>query len=279
MSATNANVWHGIRPQAGGPMLLRPRPARGFSLVEVLVVIAVISVLAGLMMAAVSRSRGVARSVVCHNNLRQLGIAVQVYANAYEGHFPPLGYADTQPTAYWLGTNDAPPDYSEGFLTPYVEAAGNDGDVYQCPEQAPGSYKPEGIGGAITTTYGYNGYFLCPPATPGWNVSIGQKPWQTFHEIANPSEVFMFGDSLLSWGKDGVTNTSFLDPPFLYTRGRWQPNGSPTTCFRHAGLANFCFVDGHVASLPPAKLTSPEHSIGYVGESNSPHYVPDSAGW
>jgi len=267
------------RSRGGGCRGREGLPEGGFSLVEVLIVTAVISVLAGLVLAAVNHSRGVARDVVCYNNLRQLGVAAQVYANGYEGHFPPLGYANAQPPCYWWGTNEDPPDYGRGFLAPYLGEAGKDGDVYQCPEQPPGSYTPEGIAGALTTTYGYNGYFLCPPAAPGWDRTIGQMPWQTFHEISNPSQVFMFADAMLSWGKDGMTNTSFLDPPFLYTRGRWRPNANPTTCFRHGGRANICFVDGHVGSLPPTRLTSPEHNIGYVGESNHPHYVPDYAAW
>ncbi|NQT19661.1 MAG: DUF1559 domain-containing protein [Planctomycetes bacterium] len=253
----------------------------GITLVEVLVVIAIVSILAGLLMGSLRKARIMARDVQCRSNLRQLGIAVQLYANNYDDHFPPLGYVGSGPPTYWWGTNEAPPDYDKGFLAPYLGTAGDDSDVYQCPEQPFGTYTPEGLGGAPTTTYGYNGYFLCPPATPGWNSSIGLQPWLRLHEVDGQSSVFMFADALLDWGKGGVTNTSFLDPPFLYTRGRWRPNANPTTCFRHSGRANVCFVDGHVESIDSGRgtLTSPKFMIGYVGQGAAPHYVPNHDEW
>jgi prepilin-type N-terminal cleavage/methylation domain-containing protein/prepilin-type processing-associated H-X9-DG protein len=257
------------------------QPSRGFTLIEVLVVIGIVSVLAGLLMGGVTRSRRTAWDVACRNNLRQLGIAVDLYANNYEGYFPPLGYEGETPLCYWWGTNEAPPDYGKGFLAPYVGRAGEDGDVYQCPEQPFGSYTAEGVGGAPTTTYGYNGYFLCPPATPGWDSSIANRPWKTFQDVESPTRVFMFADALLNWGTKHVTNTSFLDPPFLYTRGRWRRNTNPTTAFRHSGQVNACFIDCHVEGISSdnGSLTEPAFMIGYVGQTNAPHYVPDYEEW
>ncbi|HUW33170.1 MAG TPA: H-X9-DG-CTERM domain-containing protein [Planctomycetota bacterium] len=255
--------------------------SRAFSLVEMLIVIGITSALGALLLAAFSRGRGMARDVVCINNLRQLGIAAKLYANAWDGYLPPLGYWKEYPSRYWWGRNSNPPDYESGFLAPYLGTAGKEGDVYQCPAQPPGTYRQEGATKMPTTTYGYNGYFLCPEATPGYADRIKQRPWQTFQSLENPSHLFMFADTLLEWGKGKVTNTSFLDPPFLYSRGGWSINRTTTLCFRHSGSANVCFADGHVEAVSTSNATilSQESQTGYVGASNAPHYVPDWEQW
>jgi len=254
---------------------------QGFTLIEMLIVIGVTSALGALLMTAVGSSRQMARDVTCRNNLRQLGMAVRLYENRHSGYFPPLGYWKQYPARYWWGVNSNPPNYKDGLLAPYIGQAGKDGDVYQCPAQPPGSYTPEGEGGALTTTYGYNGYYLCPEATPGWASSIKHRPWQNVQSQNTPGQVIMFADTLLDWGKGRVTNSCFVDPPFVYSKGRWSRNPNPTLCFRHSGQANVCFVDGHVEGISSTQgtITSPRHSVGYAGTGNSPHYVPDCDEW
>jgi prepilin-type N-terminal cleavage/methylation domain-containing protein/prepilin-type processing-associated H-X9-DG protein len=68
------------------------RHARGFTLVELLVVIGIISVLISILLPAVSRVRASASTVVCLANLRQVGQGLVMYAGSFSGYIPPSEY-------------------------------------------------------------------------------------------------------------------------------------------------------------------------------------------
>ncbi|QDT42595.1 Type II secretion system protein G precursor [Gimesia alba] len=64
-------------------MLSRPKPRRAFTLIELLVVIAIIAILIALLLPAVQQAREAARRSSCKNNLKQIGLAMHNYHDAY----------------------------------------------------------------------------------------------------------------------------------------------------------------------------------------------------
>ena len=275
----------------------------GFTLVELLVVVAVISVLMGVLLPSLSSSRDAARTVQCASNQRQMFAAWQMYAGDANGRVMPLAYWSAQdigagPAIYWWGaqgTASTSVDHSRGFLSAYLDASLRPESVYECPSQPWGTYRPQGTAKSITSTYGYNGYYLSPAKTPGWGPTISRRPWQRLDTIRRPSELFVFADTLLpSSGSSQPSNNALLDPPLLWSSsggGRWTVNPSPTTAFRHGrgsstsrvGSVVAACADGHVAPVQAhaAWLTQPMQGVGSVGGNavNGPQYVPDSAEW
>jgi prepilin-type N-terminal cleavage/methylation domain-containing protein/prepilin-type processing-associated H-X9-DG protein len=94
-------------------------PSRSaFTLVELLVVLAILAVLIGLLLPAVQKLRESANRMQCQNNLKQLGLALHNYHDAFQT-FPP-GYRASVP--YSDGATDTIPGWGWGaFILPYIE--------------------------------------------------------------------------------------------------------------------------------------------------------------
>ncbi|MCA9040531.1 MAG: DUF1559 domain-containing protein [Planctomycetaceae bacterium] len=152
----------------------RFRSRIGFTLVELLVVMAIISILLALLLPAVQTARSSARATACRNNLKQIGIALQTYHDLHRS-FPP-GHLET-------GTNGPAYRHEIGLLTyllPFVEES-NTYELIDFNEIGPSDENPNPNGSASENPAFYEAggidvaVFRCP-SDPTERVDVTWAP-------------------------------------------------------------------------------------------------------
>ncbi len=135
---------------------------KGFTLVELLVVMAIIVTLAGILTPALLRAREQGRRAVCMNNLHQIGVALHIYAEDFGEYYPytleeytnlyTLNYIDT-PRTFWCPSDTDPPP--EDINTSNIENSYQLRDNQVVANRVKDSWIP-GLGGASTIRAGWD---------------------------------------------------------------------------------------------------------------------------
>jgi prepilin-type N-terminal cleavage/methylation domain-containing protein/prepilin-type processing-associated H-X9-DG protein len=223
----------------------------GFTLTELVTVIAIIGVIAALLLAATSRGIIIAKRIRCASNVRQIGLALQMFV------------ADKH--AYPLIAIDYPDHYTgwENILSRT--------ELDDLPTHASAHYPPPGIWHCPAASmpeifpwyadYGYNAYGMSPRMSPqiGGVNSLGlggHHIWLNYEnqpgpqvndsEVAVPSEMIAIGDGFQ--GSQGVIQDGW---PILWrSHSEYagpQSIGSTKRAYsRHQAQANVMYCDGHI---------------------------------
>lgn len=248
----------------------RPRSTSGFTLIELLTVIAIIGILAAIIIPTVGRVRSSARDAACKSNLRQIGLAVNMYGNEF-GYFPSSIYKPTDrvfPNYIW-----------RQVLRPYMGANGDaarrtnenlNSRIVVCPSR---TFIPTDDVTNVRPTYAAHSMIMP-------DEQFSSDPRRRFGSIPRPTEVILMADSTQKvdggshsnlWSIQEIRsamngNTGTADN-FITVANDTDTTGTNDGIikYRHSdgGSANVVFVDGHVGNFKKGTIKERHVKINY----------------
>jgi len=210
----------------------------GFTLVELLVVMAIIGVLSAMLLPTIGKARRKAKEALCASNLRQLQLATVMYLTENDWRMFPFAQNVSEgrlwyfglESGYALGTPEGTRalDKTRARLYPYIRSVGG---IELCPslDYHSGDFKLKFRG----ASYGY-----------GINFYLLNEPFPR----RNDSQIALFADcAQVNTFQPPASPSNPLLEEFYYVNAHEK-----TAHFRHDGRANVVFCDGHMKAVKPS---------------------------
>ena len=218
----------------------------GFTLVELLVVIGIIAILVSILMPALSKARKSAQNVQCKSNLRQIGLAAEMYAVEFKAY--PGTYAAGGITYHWFK-----------FIIPLMAGHSMTGYEGEYIKNIRYVHCPTNVALFSPKPTGYSGYTadgslpLCSYNFNHFENGSGVAQWVKPSQIRKSAELALatetnLGNRFSNWKLvNQWTPATLVYSGYHYgIHGRFPDQNTSNPAFR--GDGNILFADGHVAT-------------------------------
>lgn len=240
------------------------RRRNGFTLAELLVMLAILSILSAILLPVFSQGRESGRRTACLSNVRQLAQGVQMYAQDFDEHLPTLGIG-SEGRGRWMWQIQSYVTHKQSFTCPHV------------PENA-----YNGSRWTDKTGYGWAEHLW------GHNLGTPQADGYALSEIERPAGTICLGDT----GYDGASGWAMYRRPPGVGESDDRPGYYPQ--FRHHalqsrpiqdtfrkvtrampldGFCNFAFLDGHAKAMKAGQAFAAADPEGGAPRTDDDRYL------
>ncbi len=211
------------------------RCTRGFTLIELLVVIAIIAILAAILFPVFTKAKGQAKSASCQSNMKQMGIAVRMYMDEWNGYFP-------------LDTHWSPFDVWLKGLEKYAKTP----LLYRCPADSSINFAKPLPGWDVTRKTSYGTSFYMTPVSDSERETMPEDRSEWSHGFTKLSMVRRSTQTIYvcETAKNSITDhvhAAWWRYP--NTDGTFIKHTDEVNIAAHESGSNYLFCDGHVELL------------------------------